>query len=41
MAFAKQFKMDKAKVIRINGLSDYSEYQIDNTDENEETASEK
>lgn len=38
-AFAKQFKMEKAKVIRINGISHYSEYEIDNTTESEAAAS--
>jgi len=31
-SFAAQFKMEKAKVIRINGIGNYSEYEIDNTD---------
>lgn len=31
-AFARQFKMEKAKVIRVSGL-DYHTYDIDNTDE--------
>lgn len=32
-SFAAQFKMDKAKVIRINRFGNYAQYEIDNTNE--------
>lgn len=37
-SFAQQFKMEKAKVIRISGIGNYNEYEIDNTTVNEEEA---
>lgn len=40
-SFARQFKMEKAKVIRISGVSNYSEYEINNQSELDEDESEK
>lgn len=36
VSFSKQFGMEKAKVIRISGVTNYSEYEIKNTIEEED-----
>jgi len=35
-SFARQFKMEKAKVIRLSGISVVNQFEIDNTAEKEE-----